>query len=67
MVACSLGFYLEAEGDVKSIFTDTFDIISRRTMLPVAHVLWGSVWLGLATEAVNHAGLREGRGVRSPE
>jgi acyl-CoA dehydrogenase len=52
---CSLGFYLEAEGDVKAILTDTFDIISRRTMLPVAHVLWGSVWLGLATEAVDRA------------
>jgi acyl-CoA dehydrogenase len=30
-------------------------VISRRTMLPVAHVLWGSVWLGLATEAVDRA------------
>ena len=52
---CSLGFHLVAEGDVNSILTDTFDIISRRTMLPVAHVLWGSVWLGLATEAVDRA------------
>jgi acyl-CoA dehydrogenase len=52
---CSLGFHLVAEGDVNTILTDTFDIISRRTMLPVAHVLWGSVWLGLATEAVDRA------------
>ncbi|MFZ0666788.1 MAG: acyl-CoA dehydrogenase family protein [Acidimicrobiales bacterium] len=52
---CSLGFHLAAEGDVKNILTDTFDVISRRTMLPVAHVLWGSVWLGLASEAVDRS------------
>jgi acyl-CoA dehydrogenase len=52
---CSLGFRLVAEGDVKLILTDHFDVISRRTMLPVAHVLWGSVWLGIATEAVDRA------------
>jgi acyl-CoA dehydrogenase len=52
---CSLGFRLVAEGDVEMILPDSFDVISRRTMLPVAHVLWGSVWLGLATEAVDRA------------
>lgn len=52
---CSLGFRLTAEGGIERILTDTFDIISRRTMLPVAHVLWGSVWLGIATEAVDRA------------
>lgn len=52
---CSLGFRLVAEGDVQMILPDSFDVISRRTMLPVAHVLWGSVWLGLATEAVDRA------------
>lgn len=52
---CSLGFHLVAEGDVEMILTDTFDVISRRTMLPVAHVLWGSVWLGIASEAVDRA------------
>jgi acyl-CoA dehydrogenase len=52
---CSLGFRLVATGDAKMILTDSFDVISRRTMLPVAHVLWGSVWLGIATEAVDRA------------
>jgi acyl-CoA dehydrogenase len=52
---CSLGFKLKAEGEVKMILPDSFDVISRRTMLPTAHVLWGSVWLGLATEAVDRA------------
>jgi acyl-CoA dehydrogenase len=52
---CSLGFRLVAEGDVSAILTDGFDAILRRTMLPTAHVLWGSVWLGIATEAVDRA------------
>ena len=52
---CSLGFHVVAEGDAAAILTDGFDVISKRTMLPVAHVLWGSVWLGIATEAVDRA------------
>jgi acyl-CoA dehydrogenase len=52
---CSLGFHLAMEGDSQMILPDSFDVISRRTMLPVAHVLWGSVWLGLAIEAVDRA------------
>jgi acyl-CoA dehydrogenase len=52
---CSLGFHLVAEGDTEMILTDGFDMILRRTMLPVAHILWGSVWLGIATEAVGRA------------
>jgi acyl-CoA dehydrogenase len=52
---CSLGFHLVAEGDTEMILTDGFDVILRRTMLPVAHILWGHVWLGIATEAVGRA------------
>jgi acyl-CoA dehydrogenase len=52
---CSLGFHLVAEGDAAAILTDGFDVILKRTMLPTAHVLWGSVWLGIASEAVDRA------------
>jgi acyl-CoA dehydrogenase len=52
---CSLGFHVVAEGDAAGILTDGFDIVLRRTMLPVAHILWGSVWLGIATEAVDRS------------
>ena len=52
---CSLGFKLVAEGDVSCILEDPYGDISSRTMLPVSHILWSSVWLGLATAAADRA------------
>ncbi len=52
---CSPGFSLVADGDDASILDDPFDEILSQTMHPVSHVLWGSVWLGLATAAVDRA------------
>jgi acyl-CoA dehydrogenase len=48
---CSLGFTLEAAGDAALILDDPFGDISSQTMLPTAHLLWSSLWLGLAEEA----------------
>ena len=48
---CSLGFTLEATGDAALILDDPFGDISSQTMLPTAHLLWSSLWLGLAEEA----------------
>jgi acyl-CoA dehydrogenase len=48
---CSLGFRLTAEGDVGCIVPDSFGDVSAQTMLPVSHLLWASVWLGLAQAA----------------
>jgi len=48
---CSLGFTLEASGDADLILDDPFGDISSQTMLPHAHLLWSSLWLGLAEEA----------------
>jgi acyl-CoA dehydrogenase len=52
---CSLGFALRAEGDAGQVLDDPFADIASRTMLPVSHVLWSSVWLGLATAATDRA------------
>lgn len=52
---CSPGFVLRAEGDVSHVMTDPFGDIAAQTMTPVAHVLWASVWLGLAAAAVDRA------------
>jgi acyl-CoA dehydrogenase len=52
---CSLGFRLVAEGGAELILDDAYGDISSRTMLPVSHILWSSVWLGLATSAVDKA------------
>jgi acyl-CoA dehydrogenase len=48
---CSLGFTMRATGDAALILDDPFGDISAQTMLPTAHLLWSSLWLGLAEEA----------------
>jgi acyl-CoA dehydrogenase len=48
---CSLGFTLTAGGDAALILDDPFGDVSAQTMLPTAHLLWSSLWLGLAEEA----------------
>ena len=48
---CSTGFVLRATGDANAVLSEPYADISTRTMLPVAHLLWSSVWLGIATDA----------------
>ena len=48
---CSLGFLLEASGPAELVCPVSFADISSQTMLPVSHLLWSSLWLGLASEA----------------
>jgi acyl-CoA dehydrogenase len=52
---CSSGFRLVAEGDASAVLPVGFDVISAETNLPVSHILWAHVWLGLATAALRHA------------
>lgn len=54
---CSPGFILNATGPKTLIFPGSYSDISAQTMLPVAHTLWGHVWLGIATAAVETARL----------
>jgi acyl-CoA dehydrogenase len=51
----SLGFTLDASGLPEQILPLPFADIASHTMLPVSHVLWSSLWLGLATDAVSRA------------
>lgn len=52
---CSSGFRLVAEGDEAAVLPTTFAIMSAETNLPVSHILWSHVWLGLAGAAVHQA------------
>jgi acyl-CoA dehydrogenase len=52
---CSLGFGLAADGPSDEVLGQPFADIATRTMLPTSHIVWGSVWLGIATEAVSIA------------
>jgi acyl-CoA dehydrogenase len=51
----SLGFTLDASAAPEQILPVPFADIASHTMLPVSHVLWSSLWLGLATDAVGRA------------
>lgn len=52
---CSPGFVLRAEGEAGLILDDPYADLSTRTMLPLAHLLWSSLWLGIATDALDRA------------
>jgi acyl-CoA dehydrogenase len=53
---CSPGFRLRARGSTEQILPVPFADVSAQTMLPVSHILWASVWLGIATDAIGRAG-----------
>jgi acyl-CoA dehydrogenase len=51
----SLGFTLETTAPVEQVMPIPFAEIASQTMLPVSHALWTSLWLGLASDAVDRA------------
>lgn len=52
---CSEGFIVKSKGDIKQIIPAPFSEILSHSMHPTAHILWGSLWLGIATDSVNMA------------
>ena len=52
---CSSGFTLRAGGDSDQILPDPYEAIHVQTMTPIAHLMWASVWAGVAAGAVERA------------
>jgi acyl-CoA dehydrogenase len=52
---CSPGFELTAKIDRSHVVAEDYGVISAQTMLPVSHILWASVWLGIARVATSKA------------
>jgi acyl-CoA dehydrogenase len=52
---CSEGYTLKASGVAGQIVPDPYEIIHAQTMVPFAHLLWGSVWTGIAASATARA------------
>ena len=48
---CSNGFTMEATGPADLVLAEPWGDITARTVLPAAHLLWSSLWLGIAEEA----------------
>ncbi len=52
---CSAGFVLKTSGRAEQILPQPYADIHRKTMHPFAHVVWSSLWLGLALDAVQRS------------
>lgn len=52
---CSPGFRLESGGPVQQILPGAFADSSAQTMVPYSHILWASLWWGIAADAVGRA------------
>jgi acyl-CoA dehydrogenase len=52
---CSPPFTVTAHADGEQILPDPFRCIAGQTMVPCSHILWSSVWLGIAADAVSTA------------
>ena len=52
---CSNGYVLTATGSADRVLPHPYADISQQTMLPVSHIVWAALWLGIATDAVNIA------------
>lgn len=69
---CSEGYILKASGTPDQILPEPYETIHAQTMVPYAHLLWGSVWTGIAASATGRAqafmrqAMRQGNGQLPP-
>jgi acyl-CoA dehydrogenase len=52
---CSPGFVVQASCGADQVVPEPFGDIACRTMVPVSHLFWSAVWLGIATDACARA------------
>jgi acyl-CoA dehydrogenase len=52
---CSPGFVVSGDCLADQVLPVPFATIAAETMVPVSHILWAHVWLGIATEAFDRA------------
>ncbi len=52
---CSPGGVLRASFPEEQILATPFPTISAESMVPVSHILWSHLWLGIATDAFDRA------------
>jgi acyl-CoA dehydrogenase len=52
---CSPGFTVRAEFPTDQILPVPFSTVAPESMVPITHVLWSHLWLGIATDAFDRA------------
>jgi len=48
---CSPGFVLRAKFAPEQVLVSPFSTVMNESIVPLSHILWSFVWLGIATEA----------------
>jgi acyl-CoA dehydrogenase len=52
---CSPGYVVRAEFPAEQVLPTPFSVVAAESMVPVSHLLWSHVWLGVATDAFDRA------------
>jgi acyl-CoA dehydrogenase len=52
---CSPGYVVRADIGPDQVLATPFSTIATETMVPVSHLLWSHLWLGIATDAFDRA------------
>ncbi len=52
---CSPGYLVTAEFAPEQILPTPFPRVSAESMVPISHILWSHLWLGIATDAFDRA------------
>jgi acyl-CoA dehydrogenase len=52
---CSPGFVVRAELSAEQVLPVPFSRVAPESMVPISHILWSHLWLGIATDAFDRA------------
>lgn len=52
---CSPGYVVRATIAPEQVLPRAFSVVSAESMVPVSHVLWAQLWLGIASDAFDRA------------
>jgi acyl-CoA dehydrogenase len=52
---CSPGYVVRAEFPAEQVLPTAFPQVASESMVPVSHILWSHLWLGIATDAFDRA------------
>jgi acyl-CoA dehydrogenase len=52
---CSPGYIVRAEFPAEQVLSTPFSRVAPESMVPVSHILWSQLWLGIATDAFDRA------------
>ena len=52
---CSPGYIVSATVPAEQVVDQPFSVIAPQSMVPVSHILWSHLWLGIATDAFDRS------------